>query len=452
MLVLPLLFNTVLVFWALWAKRQLSRLFDNKISWIVGGFLLLVLPYVGGQTLLNETFVAISSCSLIILLITLWLPENTKIHPKDIWLFSFFLGACVLSSYAYIPFGLFMFIFGLWSFVKKMEKAKRIKQIVKFLAICLTPYLLLLIYLFVTGTLEDFVFATYTFNKQYYSPFVNYPKTIFGWFFVGFKNAGRLLWQLITELSIRTVLAIASISSIFSAVVFGIRKNQKALAFLLIGAFIFLTTRLFSLEHVISNGYGAHHTSAGVLLLSIICFTILADWTFQTKRLINKMQVLETFLTFGIFIVFFSIFGFYSFILSMRIGLFDTTIKPHLACVINQLTDKNDYVWLGPYIHYDELFIQAKHATRYSYFFPLHAACLECKNEFVNQILTQKPKVIGFNPEYAMFNLKAKDYLPEINTLLNEYYWKFENPKVNDLYLLKTINKESAIKAVQTCN
>ena len=100
---------------------------------------------------------------------------------------------------------------------------------------------------------------------------------------------------------------------------------------------------------------------------------------------------------------------------------------------------------------YDALLVQPKRATRYTYFFPLHAACPQCKGEFLGDLERANPQVLIVNMQFGMFGKKVTQYLPELTQLLRQSYWQLNYIGAEMLYFSHSLDPRVVDDAWQRC-
>jgi hypothetical protein len=437
---LPVLFNGLLVFWALWVRRVLRPVLGSIFSWIIAGSLLLALPYVGGQTILDETFVALGSCTFIILGFTRWSRAAKPLSIRDAIFAAFVLAMVALSSYAYIPFAFAGAIWFLYQYVYIAGANRRWRQLAIGAGVLLTPYVLVLGWLAIIGALRAFFFDTYQFNKDFYSLFINFPKTIIGWVVAGPMNALHFFWGTISHIQPLSILAFSTSFAVIAVIVIQFRTRQIARGVLLVIALSFLLVRSGNVDDFISGGNVAHNHAASFTLFALLCAGVLLPTLFKVKSKLswwNNVWCIGAVLFLALPL---SLFGFFTLWSNIIVAQYDILRhEPPLACVVNKLTTPNDFVWFGPHAFAESLFTHARPATRYPYFFPLHAACPQCKAQLLSDLQSTNPAVLVYNKNYGIFGQTATIYLKEVGVLLAERYEKVDGPLMNLVYIRKDL-------------
>ncbi len=456
LVLLPWVFNGLLVLWAVWARRTLAGVIGVRLSWFIGAGLLIALPYVGGQTILDETFVAVASCTALVLLLRYLVVRGKYSIVWTTVSVGLLAEAGVLSSYAYIPYAVFLVVFCVILICFHSRGAARWRTLGLFLAALSAPMLILGASLLATQALDDFIFATYTFNRDFYAPFVPFPNTITEWFTAGAGNVLRMLWEAAQKPSLAALKLVALLAPFGVALAYLGLKRAWLQLILITGTCVFLATRVMHMQDYTLTTYAAHHHSAPLVLASLVVLgyaLLLGKQSIASVRAGKRLHhVITRWFLLGFAAITLSMYAWFSLQLSAIIAQYTpprTMTVP--ACMVNALTSAQGTTWLGPYMMYDVLLLKPKRATRFSYFFPLHAACPQCKGEFLTDLARAYPDVLIANVHFTMFEKTVAEYLPELPAFLQDRYWQLNRVGAEKLYFSHALPPETVETAWQHC-
>jgi putative flippase GtrA len=112
--------------------------------------------------------------------------------------------------------------------------------------------------------------------------------------------------------------------------------------------------------------------------------------------------------------------------------------------LLNQLTSPADSVWVGPADFGAQLYVDAKRATRFSFYLPWIDASPDLRKEFTSSLKNEQPKVIvfwGYRSESKEYN-----YSNDLESVFQENYFQVKDRRLKVFYFNKqdraSINKE----------
>jgi len=100
--------------------------------------------------------------------------------------------------------------------------------------------------------------------------------------------------------------------------------------------------------------------------------------------------------------------------------------RPEVAPILNRITTKDDFVWVGPFAFHELLYLNAKNPSKYHWFLPQSEAFGRFKEGIINDLTIKRPKVIVFEKGYTNFGKRAEEWNYPITDFLSKNYFSFE--------------------------
>ncbi len=368
---------------------------------------------------------------ILIVLKTLYKKKFT-IH--DLILFSLFSSLGLYSSLTYIYLFLLINVVGFFLYCKhnKLTIVDLKSKIIFYpVFILLFPHIVFLIYLLITGSFLDYVYQNFVFNTKYY--IYNYPQH------TGLINPVRYaiiiaheflsnFWGLVLQARdfnfsypVNITLALANVSLFL----FLILKKKYTLAF-----FIFL---FLIYGNVRSNPLSSGQRDYQIAVYSLISFFNGCFVFVELLKAINTEQKTGNKIIFSFLFIFFSVYSFFSLFFLTNNFLDKAYFKymgkapliydrPWIAPIMNDLVDKNDFVWVGPF-EFEELFYtNGMIPSRYHILIPGIGKSEKIQNEMLSDFAKNKPKVIMFDQNFYILGNKVGDYSRFFLRFLSENY------------------------------
>lgn len=372
--------------------------------------------YFWGHIMLADSVVAwllIVPYSLIFLKMYL----RKKMNLGDIWLISISTFFILLTSLTYVFAIFFLVLFSLIYYLQT-NRNLNLHTLVKLFVIYITPYLVFVFYLIVTGSMAEYIFQNFTYNIQYYAFDINgvpatrplsYALAIYELFADKFIAALRLSKDLNFKYPLVPTLVVGN-SVLFVNLLIKKRFHLLLLILLVLG---FVCVRSNPLDTSETDFHGAPYV---VLALFNTCFVLTLIWeSLKLKGLkLSKILNVVFFVYLGTYMIFFTIFcwKFFSNKVYLAATKKITLINNHSAVAdyINLLTSKDDYVWVGPFAFEEWVYLQSNSPSKYYWILGAHAKSEKIRGEIVQDFEVHKPKVIVFNNLYSQFNQFPKDF------------------------------------------
>lgn len=330
--------------------------------------------------------------------------ENT--HLKDLLIVSLFTFFSFLTSSTYIYVVAGLNIFALYLYFAQSRFTLNRENTIKSMLIFAFPYIAFLLFLIVTGSLKDYYNANVIYNQYYV---YNYPH-VYG----GPINPIRYA-VVIAQNFINNYYSI--LSGVFAFAVgdpFNMTLAVSNAAFFILilltnnyaFLFPFLITLIFS--NARSNPSTIHQTD---YQSSVYILTSFLNGIFSLRLLKNlldnirltfsyKVVASAVFVVLGIYWAFNSVFilekfsqKFYSKYMGEAPFIYDA---PEIAPLVNKITGKNEYVWIGPFEFKELFYLQGKMPSRYHWFLQHAAAISWYKDGMIADFQKNRPMVIVF--------------------------------------------------------
>ncbi len=449
-----MVFNFLTLFFiGLWIRKN-----HKDLYWYYLGFFLLY-PLLGiyfwFHLYLADSLAILFFSSIFWLLLAQTLSK--KISFKTILVTSI-LSFCLLFSS--LTFLYLVLVFYLWQLYLVFTNKK---NLLIYIGVCATPYLVYLLYLVVTGSLYDFYFSNFIYNTKLYIAIPNYVK---GKFFNPLKFGLTLIYNfygnylpLLTKIKFfdlyLPVGVLAALGSLSLIILFFTRDFFIGLLFFLVLSFSAPRSNIQTYSE--TDYQGSLFIVLGVIS-SIVVIHIFRKLKVQDVLINDIKRVTQLIL---------SIFIFFTFIFLLK-NSYDkyfqiyTQKMPHIydysynAQFIDQILNENDFYWYGPYEPQEEFFVKkARLSGKYPTLLPQFREDEYLKNSFIEQFENNKPAIIIFRHEASIFMTPALEFGKFFTDWMSNKYTSIENIKgVNilkspsgfnfktDLYLLNTRKTE----------
>jgi hypothetical protein len=410
--------------------------------------------YLWGQMLLADTLAAylVIPAYAILLLKEL---NNESFDRSDLMFFSVFAFFTWLTSMTYIYLLAGLYLYAMYLYIKSKVKLKfSRKHVFNAVVILGFPFVVFFVYLGITGSLGEWYFAAVEYNQKYY--IYNYPRPpgtpvnpiryatiIVLNFFNNFLSAIENIKNFQMGDPLPSALALFNISFF----VYILLKKKYALILPFLSVLIFSNVR--------TNPAKIKETDYQVIVYVYSSFLLGALTLSNLVDDINKKKLSEASSGIGkLLIVFLGIYWFFTYyFLGLRfyqkyhakyMGNAPLIYnRPQVAPIINQITSKENYAWVGPYEPEEVFFLKAQTPSKYYWFLDHAKRDKKIQREMLNDYRQNRPKVVVFKRDYApwggnayTFNYFFVDFLDENYfrlTDVNEksdnikYKWKVEN-------------------------
>jgi putative flippase GtrA len=327
------------------------------------------------------------------------------------------------------------------------------KALVSILAIALLPYIFLLLALALTGSLSEAHYNLFTFNQTYYAPMSGEgAHSLVGTFghviMLSFSQIGTVIRHIFdTTYVLRVVLVLS-----FLGAATGLYFHKKyAEGFLVLALLLLSNTRsnIFNQPAIASpleniSQHGAVYISIAIFMFALaICLFAL-----KTKRK-SLVYGINTALLILVSASFFyvsvkNISSAFSPNSKSNYHTYSQEVKnATLVNVANYIASYDDGVWIAPQGFAEQIFINAKNPTKYTFYFPWLDASPKIRAELFNELKADKPMVvyIDFTSYKPLQNIELKN-------IVQSSYFAVADHRLQNFYFLSSnqvnIKKELA--------
>lgn len=330
-------------------------------------------------------------------------------------------------SYAYLAAALY-----LWQFYL-LRKDKR--QILKIVPLMAAPYLLYGLYLLVTGTVSDFYFSNVTYNTEHYISIPNYVK---GRFFNPLKFALTLIYNfygdylpLLTKIKdfdlYLPVHVLAGLGTLTLLILLTALNPVIGILFFLILS--------FSAPRSMIQAYKETDYQVSLFLMlgvasSIVAMTVMWKEKVTHTLLSDLKRLTQLVLTiFFLFTFLFLLKNTYD-----KFYLRYTQKLPHLedaaytADFVDNLLEKGDFFWIGPYEPDQEFFVKnGRLPGKYPTLLPQFREDEYLRKSFIEQFEKNPPVLIIYKHEASIFATPAMVFGEFFVNWMGDKYTSLEN-------------------------
>lgn len=407
----------------------------EKTKFYLGFILLLGISatYFWGHMLLADSLSALLLIPVFALL-TLKIYYKVLLNRNDIILISLlsFFAFITSMSFSYLIAGIYLLTLFYFFFYPHGLKSFNLKKLYSILVIIL-PYLIFLFYLLVTRSFSDFIFQAIRFNQEFY--IYNYPRpegsisvNPMRYAIVIAQDFQSNFFQLLTEVRKFNFgspfnITLAVVNS--GLVIFLILKRKFLLAAFIVFWMIYSNVRTNPLESRETDYQSAVYFVASLFNICFVIYTMYEelreDIEFPKKLIVSSLFLLI--LIYSLFDVLYLIRQFsvktYGKYMGTAPLIYD---RPKIAPVLNSITNKNDYVWVGPFDFEEIFYLNRKIPTNYVILLPEFAKSPKVQEEMIKDLNENKPKAIYYDKQYRIRGYNPEEYGQFFQNFLNENY------------------------------
>lgn len=341
-----------------------------------------------------------------------------------------FLVLLTALTYAFLIGGIYLYIF-VYFFLNQRDEVS-LKSIAKLISIISIPYVIFLLYLLITGSLSDYFYQSIVFNRLYYVYFPGHPGqppvnplryaiVILQGFHNNFSSLllGARDFNFTYPFSIS--LAIANLSL---GIYLALKKKYLPLLFL-IGILVYANAR--------TNPFDSRETdyqSAVYIFVSLFSMAYVIPAIY--KELNSGIEYGKKLILSLIFILVL-IYSFYNFTFILRKFSYKAYDKymgfapkiydrPKIAPILNEITTKDDFVWVGPFAYEELYYLNGKNPSRYHVLLPGMGKSSKIQKEFLVDFENNKPEVMYFDKRFFILGASPEQYGQFFLSFLNKNY------------------------------
>src|ERR1700722_10722844 len=388
--------------------------------------------YFWGHMLLADTISGFFLTPVyVLMLLKIFYREN--LMKKDFIFISILTALAWLSSLTYTYLILLIALCSLGYYIFYQTNKPKRKEILQVIGIFLTPYVVFVLYLLITGSLSDYIYQAIVFNAKYY--IYNYPRPPGSTHINPIRYAIVIAHNILSEFFVLAI-QIKDFNFNFPYNVTLILANLILLIYLLVkrnSYFAIFLTLFLIYANARSDPLTSQETdyqSAVYMMFSLfnICFVLPNLY----KELNENVVLGKRIILVGCFILMsaYSLFtGFYLFNLWMDKAytkymgtsplIYD---RPIVAPVINSVVSPGDYMWIGPFAFEDLFFANGNIPSKYQILIPDMGEAPQIQQEMLADFQAHKPKVIYFDREFYVLGKDPDEYGQFFINFLNNNY------------------------------
>src|SRR3989344_321098 len=360
---------------------------------------------------------------------------------KDIILISLLSVFALYSSLTYTYFYLILIFYSLFLYYKNnLVSFKEVLNKKSFLPliIILIPHLLLFFYFIVSSSFLDYMYQNFTFNIKYYV--YNYPRSLESGhinpirFAVVIANnfyndfhaliAGFNLFNFGNPMNM--TMALGNVGLIIYLL---FKKNIK------LAIFVFLLLIYANARSSPLKSGETDYQSAVYIFFSFFNIFFFLPEVFKE---INEERELLKKIIFSVLFILVSFHSFFAFLYVVRkfnekffakyMGtqslIYD---RPRLSPIVNLVTTKEDYAWIGPFNFEDLFYMNAKIPSKYHILIRGIGISEKSRNDMLADFKKNTPRIIIFDKDFTYITYQTYSYSGFFIKFLNENYLKLSD-------------------------
>lgn len=396
--------------------------------------------YFWGHMVLADNISAIL-LTPVLALVFLKMYQGESFTLKDFIFMSILSSLAILSSLTFIFLLIFLYFFVGLHYLKTYDY--NLKKVFnpftyKIVGIIFAPYLIFLVYLLITGSLNDFIYQAIIFNKKYY---VYYPGSS------GEVSINPLRFAIVIAQEFHnnfSSLLIQASSFNFSfpfnislavsntiLLIYLVLKRKYTLALFVLFWFVFSNARSNPLTSKETDYQSSVYIVASLFGISFIIPTLYEE----LKRDIEYPKKLVLSFLFVILIIY-SFFNFSFLLRKFSYKAYDKYMgragliydRPRIAPILNAITAREEYAMIGPFEFEENFYLNAKQPSKYHILLPGMGSSEKIQQELVSDLGRSKPSVIYFDRRFFILGRSPEmtgqfflSYLDQNYTTLSEY-------------------------------
>jgi len=334
-------------------------------------------------------------------------------QEKSLFVSSFCVFAMIMSSATFLYMGAVLYLWHAYLYKFKIDR-----PLLSLVGLSILPYGIFVAYLFVTGTWNDFYFANFVYNTKYYISIPNYVRgphfnpfkfslTLISNFYEGYLPLLSRIKYLDLYLPIGTLAGISTLTLFF----FLFARNW------FLGIMFFLILSFSAPRSGLKDFRETDYQSSMFLVLGLIS-SVFVLWLFSRAKEKNSwtsdLQRVARLIT----LVFFIFTAIFLLINSFTVGYKVYTQKlPSIhnagpaASFVDEVLDKGDYYFIGPYEPNESFYVQKGEAIgKHPSLLPQFREGEELRASFLKQFKDHPPRLFIFKQSASIFGTPALEF------------------------------------------
>lgn len=366
---------------------------------------------------------------------------HEQFDVEDLIIVSGFAFLTWFTSMTYIIIAGFVTVYALYLFMAGRGNTPFLRRLATGFGITAAPYVVFGIYLFVTGSLADYYWATVVYNTNYYiynyphapgSPInpIRYASVIFDTFYNNYLLALWGVRDFPLSNPVQVTLAFSSAVAVVLSLMRGrvqflipllavlvfsnARSNPQSIRETDYQAFVYIITSMFNglfslwaIKELLDSSVVKHSSK---VMLSVVYVSLVVYWIATPLYFVMKMEQ-----------------KFFPKYMGNAPLIYS---RPQVADYVNAIVTQDEYAYIGPF-EFEELFyLNTKKQPSKHHWFLNHAATSKIKDELISDLTKNRPKVIVFQRGFAPWGGDASTYNYFMTKFLDENYFRLF--KLND--------------------
>lgn len=359
-----------------------------------------------------------------------------SVDLKDLIYISVLSAVGIYSSLTYIYLYIIIVIFSLYLFYKNnfvSFKSLFSKRLIAPILIFLAPHIVFLVYLLISASLNDYIYQNFTFNAKYY--IYNYPRP-FGSGHINpirfaiiiandFFNNFHALVVGFKDFNFGNPMNVTMAVGNLGIILFFVLSRKIRLAVFVVLLLIFSNARSSPLR----SGETDYQSAVYIFISFFNIFFLIP----KLSQDINENKDFARKIIFSAVLLIVGSYSIFSFLYVVR--KFDDKFfpkymgqapliydSPRFATIVNFVSSKDDYVWIGPFDFEDLFYTNGELPSKYHILIRGVGVSEKTKNEMVEDFTKNKPKIIVFDKNFSYISNKAYTYSGFFLDFLSKYY------------------------------
>lgn len=422
----------VLFIWALLGFLAIKKRLGSRYLMMYAAFLFfwtISATYFWAQMLLSETVVAYMLMPAYAIVVIKAL-RHGRLTLFDMVLISVTSAVALLTSFTYLFAVACLFAFSLYYF---FIRDRSISRLAVALGILLAPYVLFGLYLALTGSMREFYYDSFVYNREYY--IYNFP-TVSGqvnknpvrYAISIFYNTSMQFQSLLTQVNSFNFTYPVNITLLVGnavLLIYLLSKRKYTLAAFLYFFLVYLNARAEPLTSKETDFHSTVYAAVSIFNGVFVLWQLIQDIRIE-KDGFNQYLYKILFVGCGLYALFGGLFMIRSFtekgytkFMGQAPAIYD---EPVAAPIINKLVSKDEYFWIGPFEFQELLYINGKVASKYHWFLPASSRSEKITTELQQDLRSNRPKVIVFKEDYGTFGMTGPEFNGAIVSILRNDY------------------------------
>ncbi|KKP96175.1 MAG: hypothetical protein US02_C0005G0018 [Candidatus Levybacteria bacterium GW2011_GWA2_36_13] len=381
-----------------------------------------------------------------------------KIILRDFVFIATFTSLSLLSTltFSYLIAGIYLWTLIYYFFIQEKRKIWARESLKPFIILGF-PYLLFVIYLILTGSLGDFIYQALIFNQKFYV--YNYPRPE-GSTFINPLRYATIIGQTFHNSFSSLLIGLPDFNFTFPFNISLAVVNASLLIYLILTRRFYLAlfvSGFLIYSNVRSDPWTSKETdyqSAVYIMVSLFNTTFLLTSLYEYLKknleypmklilsLIFLLSLIYSFFNVAFILRMFS-YKVYNKYMGTEARIYD---RPRIAPIINSITTKEDFAYIGPF-EFEELFyMHAKVPTKYQILIPGMGSSPNIQKEMLQEFSKNKPKVIYFDKRFFVLFRSPETYgLFFLNYLKENYMTVQEYSEANKIKLSSVLPIDAKI-------